>query len=345
MTTEFDELLDEVVEEFGSYKDNKEDSDGHEQVEAVSQERTNETGQTDKGIGRSTEGYENSRDEGSRNETRQRETNQGPQRSMERTKVKLDTDTNTRIGIYPGIEQPTGGSNRENKTSTERTDQNQTSLYADHENHEQDDVIEWLPVGEMPKKTKAVRPNLSRLRQKDQKIVELAEMRGFVGYGSFVWDKETAKEIIKARSLNKPRWAVIGCVLLRDAGVCQICGDRVSSEFQVVQMTPTKLGGWFSEPNCLTLCGECNKCWRSSYTPKYLKHGMNALGVVKQKLSVLNRRINMFHGCKQLNPVGLLIRLHLLATQERIELELADEGRKLLGKVKYAIDNEDTEDM
>lgn len=290
---DFDELLDEVVEEFGSKK-----GQTHESAQPE------ETGSVDAGRA------------GDRVEGESSKTTSG------RTEQSRSTTA----------QQETLGSTRKEGPGLEGTDQSKVRMSERNAEDNVDEGVTWHPIGEMPVKTPKRRVNLTNARRRDIKSQDMSGVFGF-GLDKYATHRQAAHDVLNATTTKKPRWAVTGCVLLRDQGICQICGDYVGYKFEVVQVTPNKVGGCFNEPNCLTLCGECSTCWRTSYTPKFLKGGMTELGIVKQKLSVLRRRTEEFHGCKTLGPRGVLIRRVLMLKQEDMESDLTVEGRKTLGRV------------
>ena len=110
------------------------------------------------------------------------------------------------------------------------------------------------------------RVDLTKSRVKDKKVQRVSTVFGFKGYGEYAVDKVTARKLFENRSRSKPVWAVYMLVGLRDAGVCRVCDEKVSTkvkmkDWNVVQMVLTRNGGSFTEPNCILICGECAKVW------------------------------------------------------------------------------------
>lgn len=89
-------------------------------------------------------------------------------------------------------------------------------------------------------------------------------------------------------------WCVKGMILIRDKGICRICGDRVRGNTWMVQKLD-KEGPW-AEDNCYLICGQCAIC-RSGR--EYL--GSKQERMKKIKLFILKRRYKGYGGSKELN--------------------------------------------
>jgi len=324
--TIFDELLDDVAEELGSKKDeityvendNKEDTQDDRSNDSTQSEETRSVEVSRAGSGGQSTGVA----------------------GTSRTDLRRDT--------YMGREVY---QSRETKRErVEETNQDQVQVPTGNEKDEVDrpqdngveDKVDWLPIGEMPVKDK--RLNLTRTRKKDKLRNDRSGLFGSTPI-EFAVDSEVAKLVFTSRSLGKTRWGVTGCVLLRDQGVCQVCGDSVVGEFKVVQIIPNSSGYGFTEPNCITVCEQCSTCWKLAYDVSFYDEGRNEYGRVKHKLSILTRRLKGYHGCKTLNDIGLAVRKSLLVQKDKIESELEDARIKLIKEVKNYQEPEDDEEV
>ena len=110
-----------------------------------------------------------------------------------------------------------------------------------------------------------VSPGYEHARRKDKRTQERIKLFGFTGCSDYALDLNVGCQMFGQRIPNKPNWAVVACVLLRDQGLCRLCGDKVYTKrrvsYEVVQLVHWRNGGQFSEPNCVLICGECAKVW------------------------------------------------------------------------------------
>ena len=101
--------------------------------------------------------------------------------------------------------------------------------------------------------------------------------------------------------VRRQLWCVKGLVLLRDVGICRICGEKVRGN-------TWKIGKVFSEEawderNCFLMCGQCALCRGSKefgLTDKVEK-------MQRIKLFVLKRRRKGVQGVKELSTYGLSV--------------------------------------
>ena len=127
----------------------------------------------------------------------------------------------------------------------------------------QAEVLEMEAVVTAPKRIKLNRNHMHQRVFKNKMSDKRGKLFGFRGFGVYAVDKATARELMELRTEVKPRWAVIGLVLLRDTGECQVCGGLTYGQGEVKQLVPVMLGGQFSEPNCVSVCKDCAKAWPS----------------------------------------------------------------------------------
>lgn len=335
----FDELLDDVVEEFGSKKDEqtkvKTDSEVKDEVKEV----RNDSAQS-KGIRQVEVSRKNDRTANSTNQTPDSSTQSRTTNVLGQHTGRVVSECVRDADIRTTRQEDTGNGST---TTTDISEAGQNKVWVsegnakDEMDKRKDGGVEtdvaWLPVGEMPTRTKTGRLNLTNVREKDKNRNKRSGLFGSKPI-EFAGDSEAAKMTFKSTTLRKPRWAVFGCVLLRDQGICQVCGERLRREFKVVQIIPPSSGKGFTEDNCISVCEECVICWKPAYKINIYNEGSNKYGKLKHRLSILTRRLKGYHGCRTLSETGLVVRRSLLAQKERMELELDDERKKVIKAAK-----------
>jgi 5-methylcytosine-specific restriction endonuclease McrA len=96
----------------------------------------------------------------------------------------------------------------------------------------------------------------------------------------------------------KPRWAVDGCVILREQGKCLVCQERLSDGYVVKMVVPRQLGGRYEEQNCVCVCAECAKCW---FPQRLWDRGLGKQDMLQAlSVAVMERRAREYKGCKWL---------------------------------------------
>jgi len=136
-----------------------------------------------------------------------------------------------------------------------------------------------------------------RSRREDKRH---AKRLGF--FGRTVLDKHACEFQAAQRAFEhlgaKPRWAVDGCVVLRDQGMCVVCGEKLSTGYEVKMVVPSKLGGQYEEGNCVCVCKECAKCW---FPQRLWDRGLGKQDMLQAlSVAVMNRRAKEYKGCKWL---------------------------------------------
>jgi len=108
---------------------------------------------------------------------------------------------------------------------------------------------------------------------------------------------------------NRELWCVKGMVLIRDKGVCRVCGDRVRGNTWVLQKVE-KAGPW-SEDNSFLMCGQCAKC-------RYIREmlGSKVERMKKIKLYTLNRRYKGYRATSKLSDKAREVMLKLKRENE-----------------------------
>jgi len=119
--------------------------------------------------------------------------------------------------------------------------------------------------------------------------------------GRFVNDLEWIPESSVLSNFMKKHkreiWCVKGLVLLRDVGLCRVCGDRVRGQtWKVVKVDKDR--AW-EESNCLLVCGQCAQCMISREF-----FGTMLEKVRQLRLFILNRRQKGTGGVKELSQYG-----------------------------------------
>ena len=168
------------------------------------------------------------------------------------------------------------------------------------------------------------RMSLTRARAHDRRtediemhVFKLASLLGYAKHRAVarkVWDTET---------WQKPAWAVRGLVLLRDGGLCRMCGGRTGKDVEVRGLIPPSCGGVFCEPMCVTVCGQCVICWEKY--KNFFQEGDMLYGFKKLQRLVLRRRANGYHGCKTLTH------------EQAHELSRCSEQVRVLGQVHRVV--------
>ena len=165
-----------------------------------------------------------------------------------------------------------------------------------------DSVVQATAPQPRPALTAPMR--LAEARIKDKRLREMAEVYHMATLLGFANDKSVAKRLWESRTWNKPDWATIALVILRDGGLCRLCGDRVGRQPIVECIVPPADGGGFSEPMCLTLCRHCAECW-DRYKNFFHEQDF-MLGFKRLQRFVLGRRLKNHHGVKGLNREQVL---------------------------------------
>ena len=137
-----------------------------------------------------------------------------------------------------------------------------------------------------------------KARRQDKKTEKMSGMFGNTGWLGNYAHKSKAAKVMFEGEVTKPRWAVEACVLLRDQGVCRVCGCVVKSGWVVGQLVPRNSGGLFSETNCMLMCRDCGECWHR-YKNFDTGDGVEWLWL-RVRESVLKRRLRCFRDCKGL---------------------------------------------
>ena len=113
-----------------------------------------------------------------------------------------------------------------------------------------------------------------------------------------------------SKELNQ-LWCVKSLVVLRDKGVCRICGDRVrGNTWKVVKLIDEDR--WGTE-NCYLMCSQCAMCKGSKY---FEGSGVKKMKSVKR--FVLKRRRKGYGGCKRLSMYGLSVLKALLEEESKL---------------------------
>ena len=95
-------------------------------------------------------------------------------------------------------------------------------------------------------------------------------------------------------------WCVKSLVILRDKGVCRVCGDKVrGNTWKVLKLVEED--GW-KTTNCFLVCSQCALCRGSKF--------FDGEGVVKMKALkrfILRRRRSGYGGSKKLSMYGMSV--------------------------------------
>lgn len=177
------------------------------------------------------------------------------------------------------------------------------------------------------KVSKSVSYQVRKARRLDEKTKDVMSLVGVDWTMRFAHELHASRQMFDSRSLAKPRWCVVGCVLIRDQGKCKVCGSKLNNKWEVVQLIPAHAGGTFNELNCVTICSECGICWNKN------KNFYTGLGEKvswrRQRLYVMRRRNTNYHDCCPLGVEGLEIQRKLVVEEERYRLMVKDEGKEL----------------
>ena len=115
----------------------------------------------------------------------------------------------------------------------------------------------------------------------------------------YACDREVSRKVFEAKTPKKPRWAVRALVLLRDQGVCKVCGEEYGGRGIVVKMKPSISGGAYVEGNCMSICTHCEKVW--SRNKNFYLTAYPEIDKLTQVMWVLKRRAV---GKKDVMPLG-----------------------------------------
>ena len=139
---------------------------------------------------------------------------------------------------------------------------------------------------------------LSRLRKKDTRDERGRWFFGGCRLSTRAIDMKSARRVFETRG-TKPRWGVVACVILRDQGVCVVCGERLRQSTEVRMVEPKCRGGEFEESNCITVCKHCAECW---FPHRTFNAGLGIASTLQTlSVAIMQRRQAEFRGCKRLD--------------------------------------------
>ena len=176
---------------------------------------------------------------------------------------------------------------------------------------------------------------LTTERKQQKKLNKIRGVLISADYGVYACDMPVSKKVFETRDRSKPAWAVRALVLLRDQGVCQVCGDEYGRHGEVVRRKPLSADGQYDEATCVSLCVECMKVWvenRNFYNTE-----LEEFDRCKQYLCVLKkRRSGSKSDVKCLSSVGMDRYRELSERKDKLELELTRlrESRGVVGKIE-----------
>uniref|UniRef100_A0A6M3KA68 Uncharacterized protein n=1 Tax=viral metagenome TaxID=1070528 RepID=A0A6M3KA68_9ZZZZ len=135
-----------------------------------------------------------------------------------------------------------------------------------------------------------------RYKRRDKGAVE------FSTFGEYAADKHSARFLFESHSEMKQRWAVCACVLLRDAGVCRVCGEQVDINSAPLARLVVLLGprdeNRFSELSCVLVCHNCAICW---YEKNWFLYGKTSAAWITMQYKIMRRRLHRYKKCQTLN--------------------------------------------
>ena len=179
-------------------------------------------------------------------------------------------------------------------------------------------------VKSQTRKRASMHQKVHQNRQADRRAARF----GFRGFGGYAVDKLAARGLFEQRTEVKPRWAVQALVLLRDAGVCRVCKGQVFSDGgEVKQLVLNKLGGQYSEINCVLVCKDCAKAWpaKDFFITSAVEFHFWELCML-----TLKRRMAGRNGSRPLNEKGLI---RMDEIRRRVASAIVEFGR-VVDKVK-----------
>jgi len=147
-----------------------------------------------------------------------------------------------------------------------------------------------------PIQTKSGR--LSHLRQRDAQDARRRELFGGCVLSSKVRDSRLVQALVSG-TVSRPRWALVGLVMLKSGGVCGVCGEQVKMDMQVRLVDPVCRGGEWVEENLIGVCKYCAECW---YPHKTFNRGLGLKATLQTlSVAVMRRRQGEFRGVKRLD--------------------------------------------
>lgn len=137
---------------------------------------------------------------------------------------------------------------------------------------------------------------LSVQRRKDKKTLSRFGFFGRTLVDRYACEYQTALRVFMHKG-DKPKWAVSGCVMLRDQGVCVVCGEKLAKT-EIKQILPQELGGKWEEKNCVCVCKACADCW---YPHRLFDRGLGRQDMLQAlSVAIMERRTREYRGCKGL---------------------------------------------
>lgn len=138
--------------------------------------------------------------------------------------------------------------------------------------------------------------SLTQPKHKDKQMLSRIGFFGRTLVDRYACEYQTALKVFMHKG-DKPKWAVSGCVMLRDQGVCVVCGEKLSKT-EIKQILPQELGGRWEEKNCVCVCKACAECW---YPHRLFDRGLGRQDMLQAlSVAIMERRAREYRGCKGL---------------------------------------------
>jgi len=252
---------------------------------------------------------------------------------FERVVKKQVVETAETAEVLPEVLPLPGQAGTEEKESVQ---EQFSQMFGQVERVQEEEVktLNWDIDG---RKSVSEKVRLDKVRKKDKKVSLMSQLFGFVGFGEYAVDKETARRLFETRLQQKPVWAVMALVVLRDSGMCRVCGEAVSTKarmkkWQVRQLVLSRDGGKYSEGNCILVCEECDKVWNPN--KEFFLGGSMQSEFRKLCFYVIRRRQEGRNGAL---PLSAKSEQHYIAMRSEEKKWQKKQSAKIL---KQAVENE-----
>jgi len=183
---------------------------------------------------------------------------------------------------------------------------------------------EYVGGGESSNFNNLVELNPKQRRDSEELVKNL--LGGFRQELDWVPCKTVLSDLVKKGS-SKKLWIVKGLVLIRDDGLCRVCGERVRGQtWKVVK--EDKEGRW-EEENCFLLCKNCSLC----HIYKEFAGSSRVEKFQKMKLFILKRRRKGVRDCDSLGDYGLKV-LRALSHGSVDEFKVKSSMNQIIAELK-----------